>query len=143
MNEDRADMIVNKLNNIVIYPKGPSRYIRRFRKTLKRFAMTSFFENFMTMCVVINTITLALDRYDISNSDQQTLILLNNIFTGIFITEMIFKVIGFGIKSKKCINDSGLYRLFLRQDELSRFLSRANECHRAWNIFVEVNSYCI
>ena len=65
MNIDRAEIVIDQLNDIVIFPKGFHGCIRKLRHRLKKVVMSTFFENFMTICVTVNTITLGIDRYNI------------------------------------------------------------------------------
>lgn len=50
------------------------------------------------MAIVGNTIALFSDRYPISDKEVTQLDLANNIFLGIFLGEMVTKILGFGIK---------------------------------------------
>ena len=50
----------------------------------------------MILSVLVNTVTLALDRYDIDNTTQNVLTQLNTFFTVIFIVEMLSKIIALG-----------------------------------------------
>lgn len=63
---------------------------------IKDFIRSSFFDNFLTLCVFINTVLLALDRHDIDPVEEANLAFLNTIFTWIFIVEMSLKLIGLG-----------------------------------------------
>ena len=50
------------------------------------------------LCILSNTVVLALDRYPISKEEDETLELINEIFAYIFFVEMIIKLIGLGPK---------------------------------------------
>jgi hypothetical protein len=52
----------------------------------------------MTLCVVINTIVLAMDRYQIDPDEEQVLKDMNLTFTIIFAIEMGLKLLGLGLK---------------------------------------------
>ena len=58
----------------------------------------SLFENFLTLCVLINTIVMAMDSYDIDTQTLNTLEFMNEIFTWIFIVEMTIKLMARGVK---------------------------------------------
>ena len=58
----------------------------------------SLFENFLTLCVLINTIVMAMDSYDIDAQTADSLEFLNEIFTWIFIVEMTIKLMARGVK---------------------------------------------
>ncbi len=57
---------------------------------------SSFFENFMILSVVINTVGLAMDRFDIDKNTETILGLMNSFFTNIFIIELSMKLIAVG-----------------------------------------------
>ena len=57
---------------------------------------SSFFENFMILSVVINTVGLAMDRFDIDKNTETILGLMNSFFTYIFIIELSMKLIAVG-----------------------------------------------
>ena len=56
------------------------------------------FEHLMTLCVIINTVVMSMDRYAIPEESEKTLTKLNAIFTYIFIYEMGVKLLAFGPK---------------------------------------------
>lgn len=49
------------------------------------------------MSVAVNTIALALDRHNIDPDESSNLVIMNSIFTYIFICEMSLKIIGLGL----------------------------------------------
>lgn len=56
--------------------------------------------NFLIYCFIIgNTITLAMYRYDQSEMQNYILGIFDIVFVWIFTCEMIFKLIGFGVKN--------------------------------------------
>ena len=65
---------------------------------MKKIVLSNIFENFMLLSVLINTIVLAADRYNISESEEATLITINNIFSGLFIAEMSIKLFSNGVR---------------------------------------------
>lgn len=65
---------------------------------MKQFIRLSLFENFLTLCVLINTIVMAMDSYDIDVKTELTLVFMNEIFTWIFIVEMTIKLLARGPK---------------------------------------------
>ena len=52
----------------------------------------------MTLCVLVNTIGMAMDAYDIDKETADNLEFMNEIFTWIFITEMGLKLLARGPK---------------------------------------------
>ena len=69
---------------------------KKFRVKIKQLVRTTLFDNFMTFCVLINTIILAMDKYGQDPNISKILMTCNEIFTYIFIIEMALKLIGVG-----------------------------------------------
>ena len=65
---------------------------------MKQFIRLSIFENFLTVCVLINTVVMAMDSYDIDEATSADLEFMNDIFTWIFIVEMSLKLLARGPK---------------------------------------------
>lgn len=59
--------------------------------------MGTLMDNLMTICVAINTVCLAIDRYGIDPETEAFLNTANDIFTYIFLVEMCLKLIGLGV----------------------------------------------
>ncbi len=59
----------------------------------------SYFEIFMALCIIINTIILALDKYPIDVDQTILLEKLNIVFTIIFTFEMFIKMLAVGLKN--------------------------------------------
>jgi hypothetical protein len=53
----------------------------------------------MIACIIVNTLTLSLDKYPVDFNEQIVLEKLNFFFTGIFTFELIIKIMAFGFKS--------------------------------------------
>lgn len=51
---------------------------------------------FINLCIVANTVCLALDYYPINNELQAFLDIFNIVFFGIFFIELVIKIIGLG-----------------------------------------------
>ena len=81
-----------------VWPKGFYNFVKKFRSLLKAFIRMSLFENFLTGCVLVNTVVMAMDAYDIDDQTAAELERLNNIFTWIFIVEMTIKLLARGPK---------------------------------------------
>jgi len=56
------------------------------------------FDAFITVFIMLNTVTLALEFYDMPTTLIYALEICNYIFSGVFLLEMIFKLWGLGIK---------------------------------------------
>ena len=98
MDLDRAQYITQLLNLIRFFPTGCLGIHFMLKHSLKRIVLSSYFEHFMTLCVLINTVILALDRYPISSNEEYILNLMNLIFGAIFVLELILKLYALGIK---------------------------------------------
>ena len=57
--------VLARMNKLRVWPKGFHRPIKKAKSLLKAFIRTSLFENLMTLSVLVNTIGMALDSYDI------------------------------------------------------------------------------
>jgi hypothetical protein len=71
-------------------------YWKKVQVLIKIFLRSSLFDNFLTICVAVNTVCLALDRKNIDPEEEAILGVLNTMFTWIFIAEMSLKIIGLG-----------------------------------------------
>ena len=89
--------------------------VKKIRSLLKIFANHPLFEHFMTLCVIINTVVMSMDSYDIEESTDLVLSQMNEIFTYIFIFEMGLKLLAIGPKkysaSKWNLLDGGVVLL--------------------------------
>lgn len=94
-----AKKAIEQLSSIRVWPKGTYGYYKRARVLLKSFVRGAFFDNFMTICVAINTVVLAMDRYGIDSQTKTVLTEMNNAFTWIFIVEMGMKLAAVGLIS--------------------------------------------
>ena len=63
-----------------------------------RFGTHKYFQLFITISIIVNSLILALDSSNNSDEMQKFLEMSNYIFTGIFVLEMIIKLLGSGIK---------------------------------------------
>jgi len=98
LNIKKSHWVLNQMNAIRVWPKGFFNLVKRFRAFLKMITRLGLFDNFLTACVLINTIVMAMDNYDIDVETQENLDFLNEIFTWIFIGEMGLKLIAIGPK---------------------------------------------
>ena len=98
LNIKKSQWILNKVNLIRVWPKGIYNIIKKVRCLLKGFIRLSIFENFLTLCVLVNTVVMAMDSYDIDETTYNTLSQMNEVFTWIFIVEMALKLLARGPK---------------------------------------------
>ena len=98
MNNDQANWVVDKINEVRVWPKGNMNIVKKARSLLKMHAMSPLFENFMTFCVLLNTVVMSMDRYGIDDETENLLNTMNLVFTYIFIYEMATKLLAIGPK---------------------------------------------
>jgi hypothetical protein len=72
--------------------------LQKVRRPLFLFVESKMFGNLMTLCVILNTIVLAMDHHGISSEWEDVLTDLNFTFTIIFIVEMGLKLLGLGVR---------------------------------------------
>jgi hypothetical protein len=76
--------------------------LRAEKNKLFTFCLTiissAVFELFITLCIIGNTACLAYDHYGITDREQKLVEYINIAFTGVFLVEMIFKMLGLGLK---------------------------------------------
>uniref|UniRef100_A0A669AY78 Sodium channel protein n=1 Tax=Oreochromis niloticus TaxID=8128 RepID=A0A669AY78_ORENI len=65
----------------------------KLKKIVKLIVMDPFMDLFITICIALNTLFMAMEHYPMSDGFQNMLAVGNKIFTGIFTAEMVFKVI--------------------------------------------------
>ena len=63
-----------------------------------RFAISNYFNFFIMLAILINTIVLCLERYPMSDTEARWQEYSNLLFTAIFLFEMIIRMLGHGIK---------------------------------------------
>ena len=96
MTIDKSKWILAKMNMLRVWPKGFHNTVKKIRSFIKAFTRLGLFENFLTLCVLINTVVMAMDSYDIKPDTQKTLEDMNEVFTWIFICEMTLKLLARG-----------------------------------------------
>ena len=96
LNMKKSAWVLQKMNKLRVWPKGFFNYVKKFRCSLKAIIRFSLFDNFLTMCVLMNTIVMGMDSYSIDAKTAADLEFLNNIFTWIFIVEMSIKLLAIG-----------------------------------------------
>lgn len=53
----------NQMNSVRVWKKGCSTPLKKFKYRVRQFALSLFFDNFMTLCVTVNTIGLSIEHY--------------------------------------------------------------------------------
>ena len=70
----------------------------RFQAFILSICEGAIFSSFINLCIILNTVCLALDSYPENKKLQSILDIINIVFFAIFFIEMIIKVIGMGPK---------------------------------------------
>ena len=96
LNKEMSGNVIKYINKVRVWPKFSFGFVKKARCLLKMFVKSSFFENAMTMCVLGNTIVMAMDKYGNDSKVEDQLNFYNEIFTWIFIAEMILKLLAIG-----------------------------------------------
>ena len=98
MNMEKSGWVLSKINALRVWPKGPYNGVKKAQSVLKAFVRTSLFENAMTLSVLINTIGMAMESYEIDEKLSSDLETMNVVFTWIFIVELSMKLLARGVK---------------------------------------------
>lgn len=77
----------------VIYVKPKDKEIGCIRNTLIKLTNHSLFDSFIIVCILLNTLVLALTWYDQSTLAHTVLVNLNYVFMAIFTVEAVLKII--------------------------------------------------
>lgn len=84
--------VPHRFNRLRVWPKGPYHWWSLLRSSAKDISSSSFFENFMTLCVILNIIVLIID----SNSTSEVWVQVNYSFTAVFLFEVAIKTVAIG-----------------------------------------------
>ncbi|XP_066925644.1 sodium channel protein 1 brain-like isoform X3 [Clytia hemisphaerica] len=67
------------------------------RRKVYRFVMSPWFELAVTIFILLNTVCLAIEHHNMDKNIEFVLQIANHVFTGIFILEMVLKLIALGL----------------------------------------------
>ncbi|XP_026073218.1 sodium channel protein type 1 subunit alpha-like [Carassius auratus] len=82
---------INFAENYLIWDCSPTWL--KIKKTVHMVVMDPFADLFITICIVINTVFMAMEYYPMKNEYVYMLSTANVVFIGIFAAEMIFKIV--------------------------------------------------
>lgn len=68
MTPEKSHWIVSFINKVRVWPHGGYGSFKRIRDVLRKFVKSSFFDNLMIFCVLLNTIILGMERYKIPDN---------------------------------------------------------------------------
>jgi hypothetical protein len=72
--------------------------LKKARVLLKMIVKHSLFDNALTLCVLLNTIIMGMEKYNMDSELAEDLELIGSVFTWIFIAELTSKVAAIGPK---------------------------------------------
>jgi hypothetical protein len=96
--ECKSKEILTKLNAHRVWPTGLAGLIKRVRSVIRLHVKSDGYDNFFTFLVLLNTVTLSMNKYGQPAEMEAFLELTNVWFTWLFIYEMFAKIFGIGIK---------------------------------------------
>ena len=92
-----AVWITSKMSDIRIWAHGYKGIYENIRRMVRKFVNSEICENFMNLLVIINTVTLAMDRYNQPKRESDIMEKLNFVFTSVFTVELVLKMFGLGL----------------------------------------------
>ena len=90
--------MISHINKLRVWPKGAYNLVKKSRSLLKAATINITFDNLMTMSVLVNTVGMAMESYDIDEKLSANLIYMNQLFTWVFIVELTMKMLAIGPK---------------------------------------------
>lgn len=66
LNNELASWVVERINAVRVWPKGWFEYLKKARVCLKMIVKHKLFDSAMTTCVLLNTIVMGMEHYNMS-----------------------------------------------------------------------------
>jgi hypothetical protein len=130
IDHQKSCKIIDQINSNRVWPTGFSGILKRIRYVLRIFVKGAFFDNFMTFAVLLNTITLSMDKYGIEEEMSNFLYISNKWFTYTFLFEFLTKLMAIGV-NKYCADAMNLLDgsvvLLSMVEEMSEILLKNSE----------------
>lgn len=98
LNNELSGWVIERINAVRVWPKGFMGFVKKARCLLKMMVKHELFNSLMTFCVLLNTIVMGMDSYNMSESITSFTEQANSVFTWIFIGEMSSKILAVGPK---------------------------------------------
>lgn len=98
LNNELSFWVTSRINAVRVWPQGIAGFLKKARVLCKMVVKHSLFGSAMTTCVLLNTVVMGMERY---NMDEATVLWTEQaqaVFTYIFIAEMTAKLIAIGPK---------------------------------------------
>jgi hypothetical protein len=90
--------VVEHINSVRVWPKGAFGFLKKARVLLKMIVRNKMFDSSMTLAVLLNTIVMGMQSYNMSPELSNFCDSANEWFTWIFIAEMGMKLTAIGPK---------------------------------------------
>jgi hypothetical protein len=97
LNEEKSEWVIAQINDNRIWPEGLHGLYKRARFVMRIKVKSNFFDSLMTFAVLLNTVTLAMQKYGMEDELVDLLNSANDVFTWLFIYEMSSKLLGVGV----------------------------------------------
>lgn len=98
LNNELSEWVIDRLNSVRVWPKGWLGRFKKCRCLLKYIAKSKSFDSAMTLCVLLNTVVMGMEQYNMSPELTEFTTKANDWFTWIFIGEMTAKLLAIGPK---------------------------------------------
>ena len=89
--------VIAQINAVRVWPKGVAGPLKKARVLLKMMVTSGLFNNSMTFCVLLNTIIMGMEQYNMDEELIRQTEEWSTVFTWIFIVEMFSKIIAVGL----------------------------------------------
>lgn len=66
LNNELSSWVVERINGVRVWPQGWFRPVKKARCLLKMIVKHKLFDNAMTLCVLLNTIVMGMEHYNMS-----------------------------------------------------------------------------
>lgn len=96
MNNELSHWVASKINAVRVWPKGMPNILKKARVLLKMIVKHKLFDSAMTFAVLLNTIVMGMESYNMDPETKDFTESANEWFTWIFIGEMSAKLLAIG-----------------------------------------------
>ena len=97
LDNDKSLWVIKHINMIRVWPEGLFGIQKRTKSITRSIVKNEFYDHFFTFFVFLNTVTLSLNSYGMSEELEKFLGITNSYFTWIFIVELVLKIAGIGV----------------------------------------------
>ena len=96
----QAERYIIPLNSMTytLWKSGLQGIWQKLRRPIYGLVQGRLFGNFISICILVNTVVLSIEYYQISYTLETTLSIINSVFTFIFVSEQVLKLLGLGLR---------------------------------------------